>query len=313
MTAPRGGPVTVASIHEPVMGTYLQLQITARTEAEAAAAEATILREAARLEAAFTRFDADSDLSRWRTGRAEAPAPEVAALLALAASWHARSGGAFHPATAALTERWQRAVVEGVEPADDELRTLVAANALLPFAVHDDGSIEHLGECTDVDVHALAKGHVVDLIAAAALDAHELDRLVVNAGGDLLHRGAGVLRVGIEDPHRAYDNVPPMLRIEVADRAVATSGSARRWFAIGDERASRVLDPRTGRPVHHASSATVVADDAATADVLATICTVVAPAEAVELVGSLEAAAECLVIERDGTEHRSPGWSALEV
>ncbi|MEZ5183399.1 MAG: FAD:protein FMN transferase [Acidimicrobiales bacterium] len=294
------------------MGTYLQLQITARTETAAAAAEATILEAVARLEAAFTRFGPDSDLCRWRDGRAEAPSPELAGLLGLAASWHERSAGAFHPVTAALTARWQQAEDDGVEPIDDELRALVAAVATLPFAVRDDGSVERLGECADVDVHALAKGHVVDLVAAAALDAHELDRLVVNAGGDLLHRGAGVLRVGIEDPHRAYDNVPPMLRIEVADRAVATSGSARRWFAIGDERASRVLDPRTGRPVHRVvghGGGRRRRDGRCPGDDLHGRRT-----RRGGRAGRIaRPGAECLVIERDGTEHRSPGWSDLEV
>ncbi|MEZ5179565.1 MAG: FAD:protein FMN transferase [Acidimicrobiales bacterium] len=148
---------------------------------------------------------------------------------------------------------------------------------------------------------------------ALALATFDLDRLVVDAGGDLLHRGAGALRVGVEDPHRPYDNVAPLAVVEVADRAVATSGRARRWFAVGADRHSRVLD-RTGRPVAHAASATVVAPDATTADVLATVASVLAPGEAVAFVDGLAADgidAARLVVTADGDRHASAGWSAL--
>lgn len=318
MTLPTGA-VTVASVHEPVMGTFLQLQVTAPTEAEAVAAEQGVLAAVARAEAAFTRFAPDSDLVRWAEGRDEVPTPALARLLALAAAWHQRSAGALHPATAPLTERWLRAAAEGGAPTDEELDALAQSLRTLPYRVLDEAAdppaIDRVGDCRAVDVHALAKGHVLDLAAATVLAEHPVSRLVLNAGGDLLHRGTGVVRVGVEDPHAAYDNRPPERRVEVTDRAVATSGAARRWFDVGGVRRSRVLDPRTARPVDHAASATVVAPDAATADALATVASVLAPAEAVAFVAGLAdhgIDAACLVIGEGGDEHRSPGWAELE-
>ena len=97
---------------------------------------------------------------------------------------------------------------------------------------------------------------------------------------------------------------------------VATSGRARRWFEVGGRRWSRVLDPRTGQPVDHTASATVVAPDAATADVLATVASVLAPSETMAFATDLRAEGlpvSCLVVDRDGTQNRSDGWAALEV
>ncbi|MBX3287168.1 MAG: FAD:protein FMN transferase [Actinobacteria bacterium] len=297
-------PVRVASVHQPVMGTHLALRITARSDEVARAAESAMVAEAARLEAVFTVFDPASELCRWRSGELADAGPELAGLLATARWWQERSGGAFNPRTAVLTDRWRRAEVDEVAPDDDELATLAASITRPGLDVDRSG----------IDLNAIAKGHVVDRVAALALATFDLDRLVVDAGGDLLHRGAGALRVGVEDPHRPYDNVAPLAVVEVADRAVATSGRARRWFAVGADRHSRVLDPRTGRPVAHAASATVVAPDATTADVLATVASVLAPGEAVAFVDGLAADgidAACLVVTADGDRHASAGWSAL--
>ncbi len=307
--------VTIRAGFQPVMGTHLDLQITADDESEARAAEATALTEAIRLEAAFTVFDPGSELCRWRSGGLGAPSDELADLLTLAASMHHRTIGTVNPLAGALTRRWQQAVADGVVPEADELAELAASIAAPRFATVD-GIVIQLGDCAALDLNAVAKGHVVDRVAHQVLADHQVTRLVVNAGGDLVHRGSGSVRVAVEEPARAHDNAMPLTRIEVADAAVATSGRARRWFEVGGHRHSRVLDPRTGLPVSHTASATVVAPDAATADGLATAASVLAPAETMDLLDRLGAeglTVAALVVAADGTEHRSRGWHELEV
>lgn len=314
MTGEPGGPCTIAVGHQPVMGTHLELQLTAATEAEARAAEAVMVAEAMRLQGTFSVFEPESDLCRWRSGDLDEPTPELALLLELAARWQHWSGGSFNPMAGVLTDRWLRAEREGIAPSTSELSYL-AASIAVPRFVAVDGGVERLSSCAELDLNAIAKGHVVDLIAQQAVGPVGLPRVVVNAGGDLVHRGAGSVRVAVEDPHRAYDNAAPLARIEVADAAVATSGAARRWFAVAGDRFSRVLDPRSGRPVGHGASATVVAPDAATADVLATVTSVLSPPAAVsfiEALGDEGVTAACLVVDRDGGQHRSSGWAALE-
>lgn len=307
---------TISAVHEPVMGTFLQLQITAATETDARRVQAALLDEAHWLQARFTVFDPASELCRWRSGEVDEVGPDLDRLLALSARWQQRSAGTFNPLAGVLTERWLQAVAGAEAPPADELRDLAASIADPRFGVAQ-GAAHRLGDCSALDLNAIAKGHVVDRMAALALASFDVERLVVNAGGDLTHHGAGSLRVGVEDPHNAYDNVAPLLHLQLVGQAVATSGVARRWFQVGGRRWSRVLDPRTGWPVDHAASATVVAPDAATADVLATVASVLEPAEAVAFIEGLAAGdgidAACLVIDRSGGQHRSAGWAALEV
>ena len=96
--------------------------------------------------------------------------------------------------------------------------------------------------------------------------------------------------------------------------AVTTSGDYARWFSVGDQRYSHIVDPRTGRPVASVPSATVTAPDAAQADGLATAISVLGAAEGVRLIDSLPGA-ECMIMERlpeGGVRvHMSSGFEAF--
>ena len=61
------------------------------------------------------------------------------------------------------------------------------------------------------------------------------------------------------------------LILNVTDKAMATSGNYRRFYYKGGKRFAHTIDPKTGYPVqHNILSATVLADDCATADAYAT-------------------------------------------
>jgi len=63
-------------------------------------------------------------------------------------------------------------------------------------------------------------------------------------------------RIGIVHP-RATGGV--IGEVEITDAAVATSGDYERYFEIDGRRYCHILDPRTGWPVEHWQSASVVA------------------------------------------------------
>lgn len=89
----------------------------------------------------------------------------------------------------------------------------------------------------------------------------------INAGGDMqLFTAVDTdwrWSVGIADPRHPGTVIAT---IEVADGAVATSGTA--------ERGHHIIDPRSGKPASEVVSATVVADSLAHADVWATAAVV---------------------------------------
>jgi thiamine biosynthesis lipoprotein len=79
--------------------------------------------------------------------------------------------------------------------------------------------------------------------------------------------------------------------------AVATSGDYARFFRLGGQRYSHIIDPRDGWPVDHSPSVTVVAETAMKADALATAASVMEPKEALNMIDSLSGT-ECVIMNR---------------
>ncbi len=315
------------SVHQPVLGTVLELRIGGSAQV-AAAAEERVLATIDEFERRFTVHDPGSELCRWRAGELDRPSADLVAVLAQAERWHRASDGAFHPATAEVSARWRAAATEDLLPTDDELDQLAESLRRLPYEVVD-GVLRRTGDSSSVDLNALAKGWIVDRAVAAAMSATgafpaERPRsVVVNAGGDLVHVGEGSVRVGIEDPRRPHDNAPPLDRVVLAGEALATSGTARRGVRIAGRWYGHVIDPRTARPTSERTrshrtvcSSSVIAGDAATADAVATVLSVLDPDEGLAFVASMSQVAAasggvaCCIVTDDGEVHVDDRWRA---
>jgi len=266
-------------IVEPLLGTRAEVHVQSSSPARAEAAENAVITEVARLEKTFTVFDETSALHDLRRTGSTSVA-ELAQVVELAHQWRKRSRGTFDPSTQTLMDLWDGAETADCTPSPTDLAFAVATR----------------GDNLD-NLNAVAKGWIAQ--AGVNLVADQVDSIWLSLGGDIVHRGFGSLDIGIEDPHRPYDNVAPMATINVSNEAVATSGGARRWWTIGGRRFAKVLDPRTGSPVDRVASATIVAPDAAVADVLATIALVADESETLALVS--DAGAECLLVYTDKT------------
>lgn len=287
--------------HSPLLGTVVELRVDAEPAA-AEAADAAAIAEFERLTEVFSTHAPNSELRRWSRGEVDLISTDLRTVLAASEVAHRRSGGAFHPATGAVRQLWLHAEQTGLMPSADRLAAV--AGRPLPYRV-SEGRVERLGDCSGLDLNAIAKGYIVDRAVAAAL-VPGVDAVLVNAGGDLRHAGSGSVRVGIEDPARPFDNAPPRWRVELTNAALATSGTARRGFRVGERWLGHVLDPRSGWPVEHTASISVLADDAMTADALATVLGVLPRTEAMAFADRESVA--CLLVDSDGSAYTSPSW-----
>ncbi len=119
-----------------------------------------------------------------------------------------------------------------------------------------------LSEPALIDVGALGKGRLVDLVMAA-VSAVTGGAVTVDAGGDLAVRGPAQ-RIGLEHP---YDPRRAIGVIEVTDAALCASATNRRAWGEG---LHHVLDARTGVPVRTIAATWAVAPTAMQADAIAT-------------------------------------------
>lgn len=297
-------PVTSRGTYHPLLGTNVEIRVGAADLARAEAGEQAALAELTRLQSVFSVFDPGSEVSRWRAGADGPLSAELVEVLAAAEGWWRVSGGAFHPATARLRQRWLRAEAEQTLPSDTELDDLARTLSELPFRVQDR-EVTRRGDCSGVDLNAIAKGFIVDRGVAAAMAAEGVVDVLVNAGGDLRHAGARPLRVGVEDPRRPGGE--PIRVLELTGAALATSGPVHRGFEIRGRWYGHVLDPRTGRPVAGRPSTTVRAPDAMTADALATVVGVLAWPEAARVLSGVPGAA-ALSVGPDGEVLSAGRW-----
>ncbi len=153
---------------------------------------------------------------------------------------------------------------------------------------------------------AIGKGYAANR-AVLVLEDSGIENGVVSAGGDLVAFGrkedGGRWDIGIAHPvHR--DQV--FARLPLSEQAVVTSGDYESFVTIDGKRYAHILDPRTGYPVEHLRSVTVVCPDAELADGLATAIFVLGPEEGLKLINALRGI-EALLVGPDGELHFSEG------
>lgn len=291
--------------HHPLVGTFVELQILDDIDDDTAdELDATMVAEMERLEHICSIFDPQSELSCWRRGDVEHPGTELTELLALALDWQRRTGGAFNTSSRVLTERWHQAETDGAAPDLGDLGRLAQSIAEPRYCI-ENGVVERLGDLGAVDLNAIAKGWIVDRAVDRLHSEHPDFDVVINAGGDLRHIGRDPITVGIENPLRPYDNEPPLASIELRNGGLATSGGSQRGFTVGGVRHPHLIDPRTGNPTSRHASVTVIAPNAATADVLATACGLLDEFDAFALCTQHEAG--CVIVDNTG----APSWNDL--
>jgi len=118
-----------------------------------------------------------------------------------------------------------------------------------------------------LDVGAAGKGYLVDIIAGL-LVGFGVHSFVIDASGDLLHRGPDFLRVGLEHP---ADISKVIGVVPVANSALAASAANRRSWGSAGRVLHHIVDPRTGEPAQQILASWVTADSAMVADGLATV------------------------------------------
>lgn len=146
-------------------------------------------------------------------------------------------------------------------------------HSLTKFGIHK------LRKTLKLDFNAIAQGLSVDVLCEF-LDQQGFENYYVEIGGELRvkgHNKEGVpWRIGIdladENNDISTENRSLSAIISISNRAVATSGNYRKFYEKDGKKYSHTIDPKTGYPVQHSLlSATVVADNAAFADAMATV------------------------------------------
>ena len=255
------------------MASENELLLWSDAEARATRAAEAAVADVLRIEAKYSRYRADSvttRINRAAGGEAVSIDAETAALLTYADRCHRISGGRFDLTSGVLRRAWD---FRRSPPRIPDAATIKAATALVGWnRVEWDGSSVRLPDAgMEIDFGGIGKEYAADRAATVCAD-HGIGHGLVNLGGDVRATGpqpeGEPWRVGIRHPRREGAAIATVL---LDSGAVATSGDYERFFEIAGQRYSHILDPRTGRPVTHWQSVSVVAPLCVVAGSFATI------------------------------------------
>jgi thiamine biosynthesis lipoprotein len=140
-----------------------------------------------------------------------------------------------------------------------------------------------------LDFNAIAQGFSVDVICRY-FDKLKIKSYLVEIGGEVRVKGdkAGTpWRIGIDKPED--NNMLPGNELEaiirIKDKSLATSGNYRKFYVENGVKYSHTIDPKTGYPAkNQLLSATILADDCATADGIATACMVMGKENSIDFI-----------------------------
>lgn len=299
--------------HENVLGTSLELRVDCDSLETARQCEQLALAEIDRLSGIFSTYDATSQLAKFNklaVGESMTVSPELLVLLKRCEAWQATSDGAFNPAVETLTSRWKLAAREGKVPADDELAQIVKRLKAKHWSVDMASHTLTRLSAEALTLNAIAKGTILDAAAdkmRSRYTAEQLRGATINIGGDI--RVVSQMYQVVSIPHPSHDAIGGKLisQVTLSDSAIATSGTSERSLKVADKSYSHIFSPSTGLPCNDILSASVIAENAETADILATICCVLPTPQAIRLVDSLPSA-KCMIFTLSGAIVYSENW-----
>ncbi|HTZ45819.1 MAG TPA: FAD:protein FMN transferase [Jatrophihabitans sp.] len=267
-----------------------------------------VVRRLAELEAAWSRFRPDSELSRLNqhAGGEQVVGPDTLGLVRAAIEGWRLTAGRFDPTVhrALIELGYDRDFSSGTGPGTAGYRGRPAPGCE-GIRVIDARSAIVLPPGVTLDPGGLGKGLAADLVVAELIE-RGCAGACANLAGDVRVAGRGPdprgWVIGIEDPHRA--GAPPLATVALDDGAVATSSVLHRRWPGGRH---HLVDPRTGLPSDTGYDAvTVIAPTGLLAEVLTKAVLLDGIPASQALLTTQQALA--LAVDRTGRRTTSRGW-----
>lgn len=245
----------------------------------------------------FSRTKSEGELAALNSKGEGEVSEELLSLINLSLEYCEKTNGAFDITIAPVSSLWDfnsdvlpetYAITEALSKVD--YKKIEVNNNLVKL----NGS--------QIDLGASAKGWIAQK-TIEKLKESGVANATVNLGGNIALLGGKLQNVGVKDP--MGNGIKATLRIK--NTLVSTAGVYERYIEKNGKRYHHILDTKTGYGIDtDVLSASVVCEDGAKGDILATCCLILGSQKALELINATEGA-EALIITADGEIHISSG------
>ena len=242
------------------MASDCEVRLAGVSAARAQKLAAQAIAEVQRIESKFSRYRADSIVSRINAAAGnDAPIAidaETAQLLAFATQLFELSDGLFDATSGVLRQVWD--FKAGRKPSAQQLAEVLPRIGW-NHVQWNDQTARLMQPGMELDFGGIGKEYAADR-AATLLMNEGAQHGLVNLGGDIRVIGpqsdGSPWSMGIRHP-RQDDAI--IASIPISSGALATSGDYERFFVEGSERFCHILNPKTGWPAQHWQSISVIA------------------------------------------------------
>ena len=248
----------------------------------------------------FSNYDSSSELTRINNNAGIAKntaSPLMWELLMKSKEAYIESHGAYNIAMGPLTQLWRIARRSKKFPTQLQIKETLLLCDFNKIQLNDlEHSIYLSAKGMQLDFGGIGKGYIAQKVVDY-LKKEGVTASLVDAGGDIVFGDAPPNKkgwiVGVNQPEQADDLLPEKLQLH--NISVATSGDVYQFIEHDGKKYSHIIDPATGYGVTSLRNVTVIANNGAVADWLATACSILPINQAKKLALSLHA--ELLITE----------------
>lgn len=243
----------------------------------------------------FSDYSQESEISiltRSSAGNQQPVSPELLQLFLISREAWFKSEKSFDISMGPLTLLWRNARSENKFPSKKEIRNAKHKTGFENLDINEkERSVSLNQKGMLLDFGGIVKGYAAQKVIQH-LKSKNIFMALADAGGDIVTSEAPpgkkgwTIAVNIpEQGNEVWDK-----KLELANCAVATSGDVFQFTMYKGKKYSHIIDPRTGYGITSLRNVTVIAKDGATADWLATACSILPVAKALKLVKKENAA-----------------------
>ncbi len=269
------------------------------------------------VDSSISGYNKKSILSRFNAGETVAPDDIFMDIYHHAYGIYELTGGMVDVAAAPLFDIWGFGFRNDSLPSEDDVAKVLASSGMKrlkrEIAADAEGGLQAAdimkeeGDLPELNYNAIAQGYSCDLVARYLYSIGVKD-MMVDIGEifcDGHNPNGKPWSLGIDRPVDGNNDPGSMIqgiyRVPEGPHGIVTSGNYRKYYIRDGKKYAHTINPLTGYPVQHSLlSATVVADDAMTADAYATYCMVIGLEESMDFLASRPDLEGCLIYDDNG-------------
>ncbi|WP_158655285.1 FAD:protein FMN transferase [Flavivirga eckloniae] len=259
----------------------------------------------------FSSYSNDSYLSKLNTYKTlTAPPADLVKLMARSQEAFENSNGYFDISIQPVIDIWNQAAKTSRLPTKRKLKRIGTSIGFSNAVLRLDSLSLEISKSSKVNLGGIAKGYIIDKVYQHLYNLG-FNNFLIEAAGDIRVFGAPPEKPYWEISVSSDDNSKFNVKL-LSGQAIATSGSTYRFRCIEGRKYSHIVNPKTLTPVTHNNTSTVIANDATTADYLASALNIVRDSKTINTIIKKEENSEFIIFSNNGIILKSKLFPFIE-